>query len=144
MFIRAIKFNRKTAVILIVAAALILCGIILSCAKPAGADVGTTDGRVAYLAGLGWETDPESEEREVIVLPREFEGVMRVYNEMQLAQGFDLSRYAGRECERYTYRVTNYPNGDPNVLAQLFICGSRVIGGDIHTTAMDGFMHGIK
>lgn len=144
MVISAIKFNKKTVVIIIVAVAVVLCGIVLACAKPAADDVGTTEGRVAYLAGLGWETDPESEEKQVIILPREFEGVMRAYNEMQLAQGFDLSQYGGQECVRYTYRVTNYPNGDPNVLAQIFVCGSRVIGGDIHTTAMDGFMHGIR
>mgnify|MGYP003814986425 CR=1 FL=1 len=144
MMICKIKFTRKIAVLAIVLAAVILAGIILACSEPASGDIGTTEGRVAYLSKLGWEVDPESEEWEGIILPRTFGEVMTEYNEMQLEQGFDLSPYAGLECERYAYRVTNYPNGDPDVLAQIFVCGTRVIGGDIHSTAMDGFMHGIR
>ncbi|NCB50762.1 MAG: DUF4830 domain-containing protein [Clostridia bacterium] len=144
MMICKFKLNRKTAVIAIVLAAIFLAGIVLVCSEPASGDIGTTEGRVSYLSELGWEVDPETEQREVIILPREFGDVMLEYNEMQRGQGFDLSLYAGMECERYAYSVINYPNGDPKVLAQIFICGTRVIGGDIHSTAMDGFMHGIK
>lgn len=137
-------FTRKTAVIAIVLAAIILAGIIFVCSEPAFGDIGTTEGRVSYLSELGWEVDPESEEIEIIILPREFGDVMTEYNRMQIAQGFDLSHYAGLECTRYTYRVMKYPTGDGSVLAQIFVCGTRVIGGDIHSTTMDGFMHGIK
>ena len=44
----------------------------------------------------------------------------------------------------YTYRVTNYECSTDTVLAQLFVYRNRVIGGDIHATAMDGFMHGLR
>ena len=44
----------------------------------------------------------------------------------------------------YTYRVTNYAGTSDTVLAQLFVYRNRVIGGDIHATAMDGFMHGLR
>ena len=59
-------------------------------------------------------------------------------------QGFDLSTYAGETCTAYTYRVTNYEGSTDTVLAQLFVYRNRVIGGDIHATAMDGFMHGLR
>lgn len=144
MMMTTFRLTKKSAVLGIVAGAVLLAAIVLACSVHPAEDIGTLDGRVAYLTRLGWEVDPLTEEKEVIVLPREFEGVMLTYNKMQLAQGFDLSRYAGMECIRYSYRVTNYPSGDPNVLAQIFVCGTRVIGGDIHSTALDGFMHGIK
>jgi hypothetical protein len=138
------KFTKKTAVLLILVSAVILAAIVIACSEPADGDISTTEGRVAYLAALGWEVDPASEEHQVIVLPREFGGVMEQYNDMQLSQGYDLTEYAGLECMLYTYKVINYPNGDPNVTAQLFVFGTRVIGGDIHSAALDGFMHGIK
>ncbi len=133
--------DRRSAIVL---AALILACIILLCSEPASGDIGTIEGAYPIYPSWAGRLNPESEAWEIIILPHEFGDVMAEYNEMQQRQGFDLSPYAGLECERYTYRVTNYPNGDANVLAQIFVCGTRVIGGDIHSTAMDGFMHGIK
>ena len=52
--------------------------------------------------------------------------------------------YAGETCTAYTYRVMNYEGSTDTVLAQLFVYRNRVIGGDIHATAMDGFMHGLS
>lgn len=40
--------------------------------------------------------------------------------------------------------MTNYEGSTDTVLAQLFVYRNRVIGGDIHATAMDGFMHGLR
>jgi hypothetical protein len=144
MKIKALKFTKKTAIAIILAFSVLLAGVVLAVSKTPAEDVGTTEGRVAYLSALGWEVDPATELSEVIILPRVFDGVMLTYNRMQQAQGFDLSLYAGRECTRYIYKVINYPNSDDTVLAQLFICGNRVVGGDIHSTALDGFMHGLK
>jgi hypothetical protein len=44
----------------------------------------------------------------------------------------------------YTYAVTNYPDASQTVLADLYIYKNRVIGGDVHSTNLDGFMIGIK
>lgn len=144
MVVATMKFTKKTAVFLILGVAVLLAAVVLICSSPADGDISSREGRVAYLQKLGWEVDPDSEEKQVIVLPREFDSVIGEYNKMQIEQGFDLSQYAGLECTRYTYRVTNYPNGDEDVLAQLFVFGTRVIGGDIHSTKLQGFMHGIK
>ena len=107
-------------------------------------NVTTTDGRIAYLQALGWEADPATETAQEIVIPRVFSGVFSDYNALQKQQGFDLSTYAGETCTAYTYRVTNYEGSTDTVLAQLFVYRNRVIGGDIHATAMDGFMHGLR
>ena len=47
------------------------------------------------------------------------------------------------DCTTYTYRIMNYPGTGDTVLAQLYIYKNRVVAGDIHSTALDGFMHGI-
>ena len=78
------------------------------------------------------------------MLPRTFDGVFGDYNALQKQQGFDLSIYAGETCSVYTYRVMNYAGTSDTVLAQLFVYRTRVIGCDIHATAMDGFMHGLR
>ena len=71
-------------------------------------------------------------------------GVIAQYNALQKQQGFDLEPYAGKEIESYTYELMNYPNGEEGVVAQLFVYKGRAIAGDIHSSALGGFMHSIK
>lgn len=144
MVVKTFRLTKKTAVVAIVTAAILLAAVVLAFSVPGEDDVSTRAGRVAYLETLGWAVDPDTEDREVVVLPREFTGVIGEYNEMQKKQGFDLTEYAGMECVKFTYAVSNYPNGDETVLAQIFVFGTRVIGGDIHSTKLQGFMHGLK
>lgn len=137
--------RRAAAIILLTAVA--LAALVLVCSGKgilsAHYNVTATEGRVAYLAALGWEVDAQSEQAQDVVLPRVFDGVFADYNQLQRAQGFDLSAYAGLDCTVYSYRVTNYTGCDDTVLAQLYIYKNRVVAGDIHSTALDGFMHGI-
>ena len=63
-----------------------------------------------------------------------------VYEEKQ-AQGFDLKPYAGEICTQYLYKIENHPN-DPEVYATLLVYGDQIIGGDVASTQVDGFMHG--
>ncbi len=104
----------------------------------------TPEGRASFLAELGWEIDLDTEEARAVTLPEALEGVMRDYNEMQLKQGYDLRRFLGQSCTQYTYLVTNYPDADTDVYVTLYIKGQRIIAGDIHSNALNGFMHGIK
>ena len=99
--------------------------------------------RVEFLNKQGLIVEPDPQ-REKITIPAEFNAAFTEYNELQKQQGFDLSTYAGETCTAYTYRVTNYEGSTDTVLAQLFVYRNRVIGGDIHATAMDGFMHGLR
>jgi|GEM_PF-197254 len=146
MKLKSFHWTRRTVVYALIGLAVLLAlaviwrsnGGVLS----AHYNVTTTDGRIAYLQALGWEADPATETAQEIVIPRVFSGVFSDYNALQKQQGFDLSTYAGETCTAYTYRVTNYEGSTDTVLAQLFVYRNRVIGGDIHATAMDGFMQG--
>ncbi len=99
--------------------------------------------RVAFLGSLGLTVDAEPVESTTVTIPREFDKVFAAYNELQRKEGLDLSDYGGRTVERYTYTVTNYPNYEGTVLANLLIFRGRVIGGDICSADTAGFIHGL-
>lgn len=101
----------------------------------------TNDDRVAFLSQFGWEVEPTPDEQSVTV-PAEFDRVFVSYNELQRQQGLDLSKYKRKDVTRYTYKVTNYPDYDGTVLANLLVYRGRVIGGDICTADVSGFVRG--
>ncbi len=100
--------------------------------------------RVNYLKALGWEVEPTVMEQQKIVIPRSFTDVYKKYNEIQLAQGFDLSKYGGVEAMRYTYRILNHPHATGTVVADIIVYKNEVIAGDIQSNALDGFMAGLE
>ncbi len=109
-----------------------------------GADGSSLAGRVRFLESLGWQVDAQSEAHKSVRLPQELGEVLSRYNEMQKAQGYDLTRHLGERCEQYSYLVTNYPDSTQTVWVTLYIQGRRVIAGDVHSTALDGFMQGLS
>lgn len=100
----------------------------------------TNDDRVEFLKQFGWETSPEALEEVTLKLPGEFDRIMTEYNEIQKSQGLDLSKYKGQEVVRYTYEVKNYPDYDGEVHANIIVCKNRVVGGDICSADLDGFI----
>ena len=100
--------------------------------------------RIAFLEQFGWQVDATPAESTTVTIPREFDKVFAAYNEMQRAQGLDLSVYSGKTVERYTYTVTNYQGHEGTVLANLLIYRGRVIGGDICSADSSGFVHGLR
>lgn len=98
--------------------------------------------RIAFLEQFGWVVDEEPVEVEEVVIPTEFSEVYENYNALQLEQGLDLKKYAGKTCKRWVYQVTNYPRDDQQVLATLLIYDGNVIAGDISSANLDGFMAG--
>ena len=87
--------------------------------------------RITYLRELGWEVDEEPIESMELALPEELTGSYAAYNELQLAQGFDLRDYLGKSVSRWTYQVRNYPDRPEDVQLNLYLCEDRPIAGDI-------------
>lgn len=100
-------------------------------------------GRVAILRSCGWEVDEEPTEFLEVRIPEQFDGVYREYNEIQNRQSFDLAKYCGKRVMRYTYRVKNHPSGEEGVVANLIFYKDKLIGGDISSPKLGGFMHGL-
>ncbi len=102
---------------------------------------GTNEERVQFLQGFGWEVNTEPTETREVMIPAEFNDVYTAYNVMQQAQGFELKPYAGEVCTQYRYKINNYDN-EPEVYATLLVYGDKIIGGDVASAELDGFMHG--
>ncbi len=156
MFVFTAKLNRRKAVLLLIALALVIAAVILAVSirgskgnthtehTHAPAVIRTAGDAAAYLAALGWEVDPEPLEVREIVIPRQFSGVYADYVQLQKKQGFPIEQYGGMDAVRYTFRVRNYPTGESEIVADLLVSGQAVIAGDIQSTALDGFMTGLK
>ena len=102
----------------------------------------TEEQRAQFLAQYGWEIAAEPSEICEVIIPAEFNEVYQTYNAIQKQQEMDLSRYKGKRVKRWTYQVTNYPDHPENVFANLLISNGKVIGGDISSSELGGFMHG--
>ncbi len=97
--------------------------------------------REALIKACGYEvTDCESS---IVTVPSEFGEVYEEYNRLQRQQGFDLSLFKGREVTKYTYTVKEHPSGD-TVLINLLVCDGALIGADVMSTAIDGFIKPLK
>lgn len=91
-----------------------------------------------YLKQLGWKTRDIPEETETVVINSDSEQ----YIKMQRDCGYDLQPYLGKQLLRCTFRIKNYP-GDYAVYANVLLYNGKVVGGDIMTRALDGFMKGL-
>ena len=148
---KKIHLAPKTRTCLLTLGAFVLLALLLLAGRslsgsdaPDSGKLSETEDRVEFLRSCGWEVDPDTEEEQIIHIPEVFSPVYEDYNALQLQQGYDLTDYAGRDCELYTYSVTNYPDETQTVLANLYLYRGRVIGGDIHATNLDGFMIGLR
>ena len=144
MLIWTARISRKTkAAMAVVLAGAALAAVILL-AGPSGGSaeqprLATNGDRVAYLESLGWQVEPEPVETLQFLLPQTLEEPYLTYNELQDAQGFDLSACCGKQVARYTYAVTNYPGRAEGVQANLYVCEGQPVAGDILCAGADGF-----
>ena len=140
--------ERRKASLFIIMLALVLTGIVLSAGAPPSPfshkKITDTNDIPAFLGSFNWSCDVLQCTEQKTVLPQQFDDTFIAYNAIQLQQGCDLTKYAGKEVTVYTLPVTNYPDYGGNVLATIIVYRGKVIGGDIHAAAMDGFMHGFK
>ena len=113
---------------------------------PAGPDptgVRNNEDRVAYLRSFGWEVAEEPLATQELLVPEEMDESYDEYLALQTEQGFDLSKYAGKRVKRYTYEITNYPSGETGVQANLLIYKNTVVGGEVLSPQLNGFLHGL-
>ena len=98
--------------------------------------------RMRFLEQYGWQASEEPEEICEVIIPEEFNEVYENYNAVQKQQEMDLEPYKGKRVKKWTYEILNYPDKPEGVYADLLIYDGRVIGGDIHSNELDGFLHG--
>ena len=102
--------------------------------------VKTNEDRIALLSGLGWQVSEQPVEEVQVQIPAEFDSVLDRYNSLQMDQGLDLSKYKRKTITRYTYQVTNYPDYEGTVYANLLVYRNKVVAGDLCSASADGFV----
>ncbi len=156
VFIFTAKVDRRKIILGAVAAAL-LCGAAIiavttlnargAAALSSGVDpkgVKTNEDRVAYLERYGWQVEPQPASVEELLIPEQFDSNYDQYLSLQSDQGFDLTKYCGKRVKRYAYTIVNYPTGETGVQAGLLLYKNTVIGGEVLSVQLDGFIHGLS
>lgn len=98
----------------------------------------------SFLTQFGWQVGAQPQETVEVTIPSEFDKIFTAYNEIQKRQGLNLSPYKRKTVKRYTYVIENYPDYEGKVYANVLVYRGKVIGGDICSADVDGFIHGFE
>ena len=104
----------------------------------------TNQDRIDFLAQFGWKVSGDPIETADITIPKEFDKIFTGYNEIQKRQGLDLSKYKNKNVTRYTYEISNYEGEEGKVYANIIVYRNKVIGGDVCSADVKGFIHGFE
>ena len=104
----------------------------------------TNEDRIKFLEQFGWRVAEKPVEEIEVKIPEKFDKVFTGYNEIQKRQGLDLSKYHGKNVMRYTYEITNYEGESGKVYANVIVYRNKVIGGDVCSANVGGFIHGFE
>ena len=155
MLIVTAKMPKRKLTLGVAAAALLCCCAIAlnfgqaasrevsASALPSPKGVRSNQDRIDYLSAYGWQVAEEPVSTQELLIPEEMDGSYTEYLALQNGQGFDLQKYAGKRVKRYTYEVLNYPTGETGVQVNLLICKNTVVGGEVLSPQLDGFLHGL-
>ena len=155
MFIITAKIPRRKLALCAATAAFLCCCALVSLLVPpdvqqtAAVSLPTPKGikhnedRIAYLEHYGWQVSSEATAVEELQIPETFDESYTEYLALQNQQGFSLEQYAGKRVKRYSYEITNYPTGETGVIANLLLYKNTVVGGEVLSPRLDGFLHGL-
>lgn len=104
----------------------------------------TEQQRLDFIKQFGWTVGSAQPEVMALYIPHNFDSVLTKYNAIQKRQGFDLEKYKGEKVDRYSYVITNYPAAVTEVYINLIVYKGKVIGGDVCSKELGGFMHGFS
>lgn len=155
MLIVTAKVPRRRLALGVAAAALLCCCAVAlnlgqalvretsASAIPDPKGVKSNQDRIDYLASYGWQVSQEPLATQELLIPEEMDESYDEYMALQTEQGFDLNKYAGKRVKRYTYEITNYPSGETGVQVNLLLYKNTVVGGEVLSPRLDGFLHGL-
>lgn len=153
MFVLSLRTNKKRLIFILagIVAALLLLYFGVNRDAPAANDgaislkASDAGERLAFLSQFGWEVEEDPVKVEEVIIPSEFNAVYEKYNQLQLEQKFDLTKYAGKTAKKWTYKIKNYPGYGTDcdfIYANLLVFEGVVIGGDVSSQEQNGFMRG--
>lgn len=124
----------------------VVLALVFSGGDKGGFNGETLEQRMNFLASLGLEADPESERAKDVIIPEEFDEIFENYNALQKKAGFDLENYKGKTVKKYTYKILNYPTAEKDdiIMSDLLVLDGKIIGGDVYSPRLDGFITGLE
>lgn len=158
MFLVSLKSLKGKLILLVcvVVAAVVLC-VVFSSDKEITPDesmtglvhselnfsASTEEERMRFIGQLGFTAKESPESVGDVLIPEEFDDIYTAYNELQKECGLDLSRYKGVSVKKWTYILTDYPGYEDKdcIRINMLIYKGKIIGGDICSVELDGFMH---
>ena len=155
MLIMTAKLPKRKLTLGVAAAALLCCCAIAlnfgqaltreasASAIPSPKGIKSNQDRIDYLSAYGWQVEEEPSATQELLIPEEMDESYDDYLALQSQQGFDLQKYAGKRVKRYTYEILNYPTGEAEVQVNLLIRKNTVVGGEVLSPQLDGFLHGL-
>ena len=151
MFIKTFKVKKPSValagiIVLIIAIIAVMAVITHKLGNPPVYELKSESARQQFLHEMGWSVPEEYDECRVIIIPEEFNKVYKNYNDLQKEQGFNLEKYKGKTVEIYTYSVYNYDGYEDKdcIKCNLLVCDGMLIGGDVCSTEIGGFMQGLR
>ncbi len=107
-------------------------------------NIKTNEDRIEFLKQFGWEVNSKPINESEVKIPVKLDTILETYNNIQTTQGLDISKFTGKTVNRYTYQVTNYPDYDGTVYANIIVYKNKVIAGDLCSSDINGFIHGLE
>lgn len=151
LFVFSVKTSKKQILSILVCVLMLIAVLVTVALWPAGEVSAQANApawgrddteRISFLHSLGYDVSGSSGEVREVLIPDEFDEVFTQYNTLQKSAGMDLEAYKGRRMKCWTYEVVNDPSGEC-VLAHLYVYKDKIVGGDVSSTALDGFMRGL-
>ena len=138
-----VKFFALIAVCFAVLLVLVVSGAavpVLAAGEVDFSGIKNEDDRVAFIEQFGLRVKGSAVSEVSFVMPENFDRVMLGYNEIQKAQGLDLSKYAKKKITRYTYEIENYNSYDGDVYVNLLVYRNKIIACDVSSADPQGFV----
>lgn len=156
MFVFSVRANKPKIVAVLCLVTAVLVGILLyfnfsgmPVVKNKEISTKATDEseRIAFLSQFGWKVNEDPIEVTEVIIPSEFNDTYKAYNEIQKKQSMDLEPYKGQRAKKWVYEIKNYP-GYPSdcgyIRATILVVDGMVVGGDVSSLEIDGFMQGFE
>ncbi len=118
---------------------ILICGR-LCAASDINQNADTNAKRVEFIKSLGITVDDETASSKDTIIPESFSDVYNNYNKIQKSAGYDLSAYKGCGVTIFTYSISPPEGYSGTCAAHLIVYKGRVIGGDISSAELGGFM----
>lgn len=136
-----VTFTRKKLIFLVLLfiCILLICNQIYLAGNIQGNAL-TNTMRLDYLKNTGYVVIEDMPSTKNVILPEIFSDVYSNYNDLQLSAGYDLSLYKGCEVTIYSYQINAPGDYDGTCFANMIVYNNRIIGGDVSSAALGGFM----